>query len=296
MLRVEKKESKVYHAFLFLKIVVTMRLLSYTAGLMSVLMLTACVTKGTSPTDPYESINREVFKFNLAFDATFLKPPAKLYVLVVPAKVRAGINNFYNNINMLPTVANDLLQAKFNYAIKDTWRFIANSTLGIGGIFDPASKMSLPPHSNDLGLTFAQWGDKQSPYIMIPFLGPSTIRDGMGMIFDYTFFTPYPYIQSNALLYSLLGVRYVDLRSQMLDTERLMANAIDKYTFMRDAYLQHRNYLITGEQPDEGSMYVDEDESSNDKNVILPEKPANGTPSKFPLTTASNVTHSPARA
>lgn len=249
-------------------------------------LLQSCVKRGPHPDDPYESINRKIYAFNSEVDMMFLKPTAKMYVTVVPAKVRAGINNAYNNVNMLPTIANDILQAKGNAVIKDTWRFFINSTLGIAGIFDPASTFGLPPHSNDLGLTFAQWGDKHSPYVMIPFLGPSTIRDGMGMLFDYTFFTPYPYLPSDALIYALMGVRYVDLRSQMLETEKLMNDAIDKYAFMRDAYLQHRNFLITGEQPDNGELYVDENDDKPKGDQLLEQKPANGTPSKFPLTTA----------
>lgn len=272
-----------------------MRSLNTVAVLASTLMVSACASTGTNPQDPYESFNREVYKFNMAFDATMLKPPAKLYAKIIPAKVRAGINNVYNNINMLPTVANDLLQASWNDAIKDSWRFVINSTLGVAGIFDPASTMKLPPHSNDLGLTFAKWGDKQSPYLMIPFLGPSTFRDGMGMMFDYALFTPYPYIQSDALLYGVLGLRYVDLRSQMFDTERLMADAIDPYAFMRDAYLQHRQFLITGEQQDTGDLYVDE-EADKTNTTILPETPADGKPTLFPLTTASHDSHRTASA
>jgi phospholipid-binding lipoprotein MlaA len=265
------------------------------ATLAGTLMLSACVNKGTNPDDPYEPFNRRVYRFNAVVDKTVLKPAAKVYAAVIPPKIRAGINNVYDNVNMLPTVANDLLQADWNMAIKDTWRFIMNSTIGIGGIFDPASTAHLPPHSNDLGLTFAKWGDKKSPYLVIPLLGPSTFRDSMGMMFDYAIFTPYPYIQSNALLYGILGFRYVDLRSQMLDTDRLMADAIDKYAFMRDAYLQHRQYLITGEQQETGELYVDEEASDANDNV-LPETPADGTPSPFPITTAQNATHRPASA
>lgn len=258
--------------------------------ILSTLLLSACVNKGTNPDDPYEAFNRKIYTFNSAIDTVILKPSAKLYTAVVPPLIRSGINNVYNNVNMIPTVANDLLQADGNNAIKDTWRFIANTTLGIGGIFDPASTFSLPPHSNDLGLTFAKWGDKKSPYLVIPLLGPSTFRDSMGMMFNYALLTPYPYIRSDAWIYGLLALRYVDLRSQMLDTEKLMADAIDKYTFMRDAYLQHRNFLITGEQDDNGSLYVDE-EAEKAETKILPETPADGTPSKFPLTTAHNATH-----
>lgn len=250
------------------------------------LFLSACVTKGTNPDDPYEALNRKTYKFNQGIDHLILKPSAKFYRAVLPAPIRSGVNNAYNNVNMLPTVANDLLQADGKGAIKDSWRFVINSIFGIAGVLDVAKGWGLPPHSNDMGLTFAKWGDKKSPYIVIPLLGPSTFRDGMAMIFDYAFFTPYPYL-SNALMYSLLGVRYVDLRSQMLDTEKLMHDAIDPYAFMRDAYLQHRRYLITGEQQqdtDSTALYVDGDE------------PANGTKSAFPLTTAMNTTRHHASA
>jgi len=266
------------------------------ATLASTLILSACATKGTNPDDPYEPFNRKIDAFNQVFDRVILKPPAKVYAAVIPAQVRAGINNVYDNVNMIPTVANDLLQADFNMAIKDTWRFIANSTIGVAGIFDPASTFKLPPHSNDLGLTFAKWGDKKSPYLVIPFLGPSTFRDGMGLMFNYALLTPYPYINSDAWIYGILGLRYIDLRSQMLDTDRLMADAIDKYTFMRDAYLQHRHYLMTGEQQQEdSSLYVDEEASDASDNV-LPQTPANGTTSNFPITTAQHATHSTASA
>ena len=237
---------------------------------------------GPNAVDPYESLNRKVFKFNRAFDATFLKPPAKLYVNVLPAPVRAGVNNFYNNINMLPTIANDLLQAHGQDAIKDFWRLVINSTLGIGGIFDPASTMSLPAHSNDLGLTFAQWGDQKSPYIIIPFLGPSTIRDGMGLFLDCTLFTPYPYLGNAGWVFGVLGLRYVDLRSQMFDTERLMAEAIDPYTFIRDAYLQHRNYLIVGDKPDNGALYVEEQSGTDSKAPLVVEEPTDQTSTPVP--------------
>lgn len=262
-----------------------MHAIKYTFVMLISLSLTACVTTGPNPDDPYEKINRKIYAFNATFDQYLLKPPAEAYAKIVPSRIRAGINNVYNNLNLLPTVANDILQADWNSVIKDTWRFIANSTIGIGGIFDPASTFSLPPHSNDLGITFAKWGDKHSPFIMIPFLGPSTIRDSVGLMFDYTFFTPYPYLHNNTLIYSVLALRYVDLRSQMLDTDKLINLSIDKYAFIRDAYLQHRNYLIDGEKNPSEELYV-EDEN---KDEILPQEPANSTPSQFPLTTAQNA-------
>ncbi|WP_367606444.1 VacJ family lipoprotein [Legionella sp. W05-934-2] len=227
-----------------------------------VLSLTSCIKRGPNPQDPYESLNRETHKFNVAFDATILRPPARVYKAMVPGPIRGSIDNAYDNIHMLPTVANDILQAQWRDAIKDSWRFLINSTLGIAGFFDAATQMGLPPHSNDLGLTFAKWGDKNSPYIVIPFLGPSTIRDGAGSVFDFSVFMPYPYINNDALVYSLLGLRYIDLRSQLFETDQLIAEALDKYAFIRDAYLQNRNYRINGAIPvaDAGSLYVDEEE------------------------------------
>jgi phospholipid-binding lipoprotein MlaA len=235
-----------------------MRLILMNLCMASSLFVTGCVTKGTNPADPYEPLNRKIYKFNNAFDKIFLKPPAKLYRAILPSPIRKGVNNFYNNLDLIPTVGNDLLQAKGKWAIRDTWRFLINSTLGIGGILDPAQKFGLQPHSNDLGLTLAKWGDKNSPYLVLPFLGPSTIRDGAGWLFQFSMFSPYVYMRDDTLIYSLLVLRYVDLRSQMLDTERLMDEALDKYSFMRDAYLQHRNYLISGVEQDNGALYVED--------------------------------------
>jgi phospholipid-binding lipoprotein MlaA len=236
-------------------------LLPLTIGL--ALGLSACV-KGPNPADPYESFNRQVYRFNNTFDQALLKPVAQVYQAVLPPFVKKGVNNFYSNLMLLPSIANDVLQAERMHFIKDTWRLVINSTIGIGGVLDPATHIGLPLHRNDMGLTFARWGDKQSPYIMIPLLGPSTIRDSMGMVFDYTIFTPYPYIKSDALVWSLIGVRYVDLRADMLETEKLMNDAMDKYSFLRDAYLQNRNYLITGKQADDGGvLYVDDGQSGD---------------------------------
>lgn len=266
-----------------------MRLITLTT-LATSLLLSGCFIKGTNPDDPFEPINRKTHRFNMAVDTVVLKPAATVYKTLLPSPIRAGINNAYNNVNMLPTIASDILQAEWNYAIKDSWRFFVNSTFGIGGILDAASKWSLPPHNTDLGLTFAKWGDKKSPYVVLPLLGPSTIRDGMGMMFEYALFTPYPYINNNAVLYSLLGVRYVDLRSQMFETDRLIAESLDQYAFIRDAYLQHRNYLINGQQQDNGALYVGDE--ANDS--VLSTTPVKNKVPIFPLTSSPrNAPHSP---
>jgi phospholipid-binding lipoprotein MlaA len=222
--------------------------------------MTACIKKGQNPQDPYEKINRKVHSFNTALDEVVLRPPAKIYKSILPGPVRLGVSNFYDNLAMIPTVANDVLQWDLSHAIKDTWRFAINSSMGIGGIFDVASKFSLPPHYNDLGLTFAKWGDSNSPYLVLPFLGPSTIRDSMGMLFDYSILTIYPYIRNDKLIYSLAILRYIDLRSELLDTDKLIAQALDPYSFIRDAYLQHRNFLIKGKEHTPQNLYIEEDD------------------------------------
>jgi len=250
-----------------------MRLLIRLSQLCPVLLLLGCIHPGPNPADPYESVNRKIFAFNRALDKVVLKPPARLYKAVVPFAIRRSVNNFYLNIYMIPTVANDLLQANWRAASDDAGRFVINSTLGFGGLFDVATNYHLPFHQTDLGLTFAHWGDKESPYVMLPFLGPSTIRDTWGMAFEYTFLTPYPYLASSVLLTDVLLFRYVDLRSQLLETERLFNEALDKYSFLRDAWLQNRHFLIYGEAAvaddqgdalyveEEGEDYVDEDPS-----------------------------------
>jgi phospholipid-binding lipoprotein MlaA len=240
------------------------QLATYVVFVMSFL-LSACMIKGSNPVDPYESFNRRIHRFNMAVDTTLLKPSAKFYKAILPSPVRRSINNAFNNVATIPTVANDVLQADWRYAIKDSWRFFINSTFGIAGLFDIASDhFSLPPHYNDMGLTFAKWGDKKSPYLVLPLLGPSTIRDGMGALFDYTVLSPYAYINNAPIIWGLAGLRYVDLRSQWLETETLMDQALDKYAFIRDAYIQHRTFLTSGEEHQEGALYVDDNEEVGD--------------------------------
>ncbi len=236
-----------------------MRTIALLTSVTATLTLTGCVHQGTNPIDPYETYNRKVYQFNMKADKAVIKPIAIAYKTIIPGFIRKGINNAFNNLDMVPSVANDILQAQGKWAIKDTWRFAINSTLGVAGIFDVAQNMGLPPHYNDLGLTFAKWGDKNSPYLMIPLLGPGTIRDGYGMLFQFALWTPYVYINNDPIAFGLAGLRYVDLRTQMLESEHIMDEALDEYSFMRDAYLQHRNYLINGENQPDKDLYIEDD-------------------------------------
>jgi phospholipid-binding lipoprotein MlaA len=222
------------------------------------LALTDC-TRGPNPDDPYESTNRKVYDFNKAFDATVVKQPAKLYRYVTPAPIRKGVNNVFAHVNLIPTIANDILQVEVKHTIRDSWRFVINSTFGVAGIFDIATQWSLPLHQNDFGITLYRLGYQKSAYWMMPLLGPSTIRDGVGYFVDYAA-TPYPYLRDPYLINGLGALRTLDIRTQFFETEQVMNEALDGYTFMRDAYLQNRHYAITGEKAAaDDNLYVAED-------------------------------------
>lgn len=236
-----------------------MRFILIAITLTGSLALNGCASKKASSMDPFEPFNRKVYQFNTVLDKIFLKPSAKVYKAILPPPVRKSINNFYINLDLIPTIGNDLLQAEGKWAIRDSWRLIINSSLGVGGLFDVAKTFGLPPHSNDLGITLAKWGDKNSPYLVIPFLGPSTLRDGAGWLFQFALYSPYVYLQNDNVTYGLLALRAVDLRSQLLDTDRIMDEALDKYSFMRDSYLQYRNHIIMDAEDNKSSL------ASNDK-------------------------------
>lgn len=199
--------------------------------------------------DPYERFNRIMFAFNEVVDRLILSPVASLYNKVMPKPLSKGVGNFFSNIDNIPTVANDLLQANFYQATSDMWRLMINSTVGLLGFFDIASEMGLEPNSEDLGLTLAQWGYKNSSYIVIPFLGPSTIRDATAWPINYQFLTIYPQINPIRTRYQLYFTGVVAKRADLLHFQNVFEQAaVDKYAFVRDAYLQRRNYLIERNQ------------------------------------------------
>ncbi len=202
-------------------------------------------TNNTNHNDPYERFNRVMFQFNYVFDTLILKPGATLYIKLVPKPLSRGISHFYNNIDTIPTVVNDVLQANFYQATSDTWRLAINSTIGLLGFFDFASDMGLEPNKEDFGLTLAQWGYRNSNYLVLPFLGSGTTRDQISWLLNYQFFTIYPYIYPIATRYQLyfagVGVR----RAELLHYQNVLEQAsLDDYTFIRDAYMQRRAYQI----------------------------------------------------
>lgn len=193
--------------------------------------------------DPYETYNRHTFKMNRTLDKVIFKPVATVYQTVLPAPIPKGISNFFSNLNSGPTVLNDVLQLKFHQGIIDTLRFITNSTAGIGGLMDVASDIGLPKHSEDFGLTLARWGYKNSNYIVLPILGPSTVRDTIGLPVDYeTAVTAY--VHPVALRNSLWGVNFTSHRANLLKVDKVINQAFDPYVSVRDAYMQFRNNQI----------------------------------------------------
>lgn len=199
--------------------------------------------------DPYEKFNRHIFSFNDALDTYFLVPVSKFYNKVMPKPLNRGIYNAFSNLNNFPTISNDLLQGNFYQATSDSWRFFINSTAGAGGLFDVASNMGLDPNTEDFGLTLARWGYTDSSYLVIPFLGPSTVRDAAGLPVDYFLFSPYNYIQDSRTRYTLYALNIVSKRAQLLQYQNLYNQiALDRYAFIRNAYLQQRSSAIDRNQ------------------------------------------------
>lgn len=199
--------------------------------------------------DPYESFNRPVFHFNETLDKYIMKPIATGYNTIMPRPLNQGVHNFFNNIGTLPTLANDLLQFNFYQAANDTWRILINTTVGVGGLFDVASRIGLKYYSNDFGLTMAAWGYENSNYLVLPFFGPSTPRDGIGLPVDYFAFSLYPYIYPQSTRFQMYGLGVVDRRAQLLKFQEVLDEAsLDKYVFVRNAYMQRRAHQIEENQ------------------------------------------------
>jgi phospholipid-binding lipoprotein MlaA len=192
--------------------------------------------------DPWEGFNRKMYAFNDTADRYFLKPVAKGYEAVTPQFLEDGIHNIFSNIGEVGNVLNSLLQAKFKHGAEDTGRFVINSTIGLLGFFDVAAKMGLERHDEDFGQTLGYWGVESGPYLVVPLLGPRTVRDAFGSVPDaYT--DPIPYVIDHVPTRNeVLAGRVIDTRASLLDAEELMSG--DRYIFMRDAYLQRRQYLV----------------------------------------------------
>jgi len=200
--------------------------------------------------DPWEPFNRKMHGFNDVVDRTVAKPLAKVYMAVLPRPVRLGISNFFSNLAQPLTAVNALLQGKPKQAGQAIGRFAFNATLGIGGLFDPASDAKIPHNNEDFGQTLGVWGWKQSRYVELPLFGPRTVRDMFGMASDAPFGLTRQ-IDNNTVRYFLQGLNLVDVRTQLMAVDAMRQGATDDYTLVRDAWLQRRNYQIFGDRKTE---------------------------------------------
>jgi len=212
------------------------------------------------PRDPWERINRTTFSFNTKVDHAVLRPVARGYQKVTPDFVRTGISNFVDNLNYPVVIVSDLLQARFRLLARDTGRFLMNTTLGIGGLLDPATQAGLEKNENDLGLTLGHWGVPKGPYFVIPFLGPSDARDGLARIPAAYYLSPQNYTNDWRIEYSIWLVSLVDARYRLLPTDATLDSAYDPYLFVKNAYLQRRDFLLG-----QGSNAPSPNESEADK-------------------------------
>lgn len=221
--------------------------------LMPLVLLAAvsgCATSGTAnPADPLEGFNRAMFKFNDAVDTVALKPAATVYKNVLPSFVQTGVGNFFGNLADAWTAVNNLLQGKLEAGMTDVMRVAVNSTMGLGGLLDIGSEAGLPKHKEDFGQTLGRWGVKPGPYVVLPMFGPSTLRDTMAFPLDLKG-DPWSYAEPTHTFVVGSVVRVVDLRAAALDASGLVEDAaLDRYEFIRDAYLQRRESKVhDGEQ------------------------------------------------
>jgi len=198
--------------------------------------------------DPWEGFNRITFKFNDTLDNYALRPLALGYTKITPKPMQYGIHNVFNNLGEIKNLSNNLLQANFLAAGKDTSRFLINSTLGILGLFDVASNMGMERSNQDFGITLARWGVPSGPYLVLPFLGPSTVRDSVSLVPDGMLSITYQLHPEHDRYYFAL-LNGIDMRASLLDAEKIMSG--DKYLFLRNIYLQNRAYKIDGEIEDD---------------------------------------------
>jgi phospholipid-binding lipoprotein MlaA len=217
------------------------------------LLVSGCATTGSGdPRDPWEGLNRKTFAFNDALDKAVMRPIAQGYSGIVPGFAQEGINNFFSNIEDVATSLNNFLQGKPKQGMSDAMRFLMNTTLGVFGLWDVATPFGLEKHDEDFGQTLGWWGVPPGPYLVIPFLGPSTARDAPARVVDPGWYYSYV-IDSKAIYWSYWGLDKVRTRANLLRAETVLDEAaLDRYTFLRDAWLQRRrNQVFDGNPPRE---------------------------------------------
>jgi phospholipid-binding lipoprotein MlaA len=212
------------------------------------------------PADPWEPYNRAVWNFNVAVDQVIVRPVAVGYDRVTPSPVRTGVRNFFSNLRSPVTIINLGLQGRGSDAGGETRRFILNTLFGFAGLIDIASTEDMPKYHADFGQTLATWGWEDSRFLMLPFLGPSTVRDGVGRGVDSQARIEWRLAGDGS--YYLLGLDVIEIRANLLPLDEQIREAFDPYAFMRDGWMQRRSYMIHGEEaplPDYDAMLDEED-------------------------------------
>jgi len=214
------------------------------------LLLSACATTGNNPKDPNEGFNRAMFEVHEAIDTVIAKPLAQGYDAAVPLPAKASVGNFFGNVGDLLNGVNNGLQGKVDDGASDLLPLLINSTVGIFGLFDVASEMGLEKHNEDFGQTLARWGMDDGGYLFLPIVGPRTARDGLGFLVD-SYADPVRWgIDRVSVRNSAVGLRMIDIRASLLPSDRVVEEAaLDKYSYIRDAYLQRRRNLIYDGNP-----------------------------------------------
>ena len=216
---------------------------------------------GEEINDPFEDLNRDIFIFNEKLDEKLLKPAALTYRKVTPQFARTGVTNFFNNLEEIDTTINQVLQGEIKYAFNDASRFVINSTIGLLGLIDVASKLGLERHEEDFGQTLGVWGFNSGPYIMIPFLGPSNPRDLLSRPIS-SFLSGTFAMEDNDVKLTLIGIDALETRERLLDAETLIIG--DKYIFVKDAYVQSREYEINNGSSENDEFLDDMDDIFGD--------------------------------
>ncbi|MDE2218779.1 MAG: VacJ family lipoprotein [Gammaproteobacteria bacterium] len=241
-----------------------MKFPAFAAALAAAGMLSACAAVPAGkhdPRDPLERVNRDVFRFNTAADHAVFRPAAKAWKAVVPPPLRQGFGNFVGNLGYPVTIVNDVLQGKITDGGHDLTRLLVNSIFGLG-FFDPATHAGLERHNEDFGQTLGKWGVPPGPYLMLPFVGPSSLRDAPSMVVDQ-YANGRHYLKDPYLDYGLWVTSKLQLRAELLATDAVLERAYDPYAFVRNAWLERREYQVRDGAVDESPADTGEDAPAN---------------------------------
>jgi phospholipid-binding lipoprotein MlaA len=230
---------------------------------LAAMALCGCASVPEGPRDPrdrFESINRSIYQFNDALDRGIGTPVTKAYLKITPDPVETGVSNFFENLSYPTTALNDVLQAKPKPFLQAVARLLVNSTLGIGGLFDPATQLGMASGDEDFGQTLGYWHVPAGPYIMLPVLGPSSVRDTTGDFVDL-YSNPRHYVNDPWLQYGLWGLDQIDERASLMATDEVRKRAYDPYSFIRSAYFERRRFQVTDGAANEDDLEIFEEEA-----------------------------------